>query len=113
MPGLQIQSVGPLNTATGQIYVNEQVVLATTDTFMQTQTNVITNTQIVVQGTATGVIITPPSTNTNAILLKGATSADAGVPLNKTQPSFIALDPSVSFFYMTAAPGTLLTFTWV
>lgn len=49
--------------------------------------------------------IIPPSGNTQSLILKGVTG-DTGVRLHDTDPTTIALDPSVSTFVLTAG-GTI------
>lgn len=64
-----------------------------------------------------GCVIEPPSTNTNALKLKGA-GADTGIEISKTGPTILNFNPAsppVSFIVnstgaMTA--GTVLTVTW-
>lgn len=61
----------------------------------------------------TAVTILPPATNTNSITLKGV-SGDTGVRIHNTDPTSIAVDPSVSSFVLTAGTtiaGVKMVFT--
>jgi hypothetical protein len=72
------------------------------------------NTIAVPGGGATTVAVTivPPAGNTVAITLKGV-AGDAGILLHPTDPSTIALGPSVVSFALNAAsPVTGIRFMW-
>jgi hypothetical protein len=62
----------------------------------------------------TAVVIIPPVGNTTSLVLKGITG-DTGVRLHNTDPTTIALDPSVSSFVLTAggSPITGLRLIWL
>jgi hypothetical protein len=62
------------------------------------------NTITIPAGGSTSVSCTihPPSGNTTNITLKGV-SGDTGIQLHDTDPSTIALDPSVASFVLTTA----------
>ena len=49
--------------------------------------------------------VVPPANNSTAITLKGVTG-DTGIHLHNTDPTSIALDPTVTTFVLTAA-GTI------
>ncbi|HLK55044.1 MAG TPA: hypothetical protein VKU00_00680 [Chthonomonadaceae bacterium] len=66
---------------------------------------------VTVPANTTGVFIVPQAGNTGAITLKGVTG-DTGVALNKTQPSFIALDAGAAFGIL-CANSISITFNWV
>lgn len=75
-----------------------------------------TNTTITVPTTpsqATGVIIIPPTTNTNTLTLKGV-AGDTGIAISPTAPTFIpfATAPPVSFV-LNASSSTNILFWWV
>lgn len=53
----------------------------------------------------TAVTIVPPAGNTNSITFKGVTG-DTGIRLHNTDPTTIALDPSVTTFGLTIATAT-------
>jgi hypothetical protein len=62
--------------------------------------------------TTVSVTIVPPAANTVALTLKG-TGSDAGIALHPTDPSTIALGPTVASFVITAAgPVTGVRFIW-
>jgi len=56
--------------------------------------------------TAVAVTIVPPAGNTNAILLK-ALPGDTGLRLHDTDPTTIALDPSVTSFVLEITTAIL------
>lgn len=50
--------------------------------------------------------IVPPSDNTSAITLKGI-AGDTGIALRKTDPTTIAIDPSVTSFILSVATANV------
>ncbi len=52
------------------------------------------NNAVTVPTAARGVILVPTSVTSSPLLLKGATSADAGLPISSSQPSVITFDPN-------------------
>lgn len=76
---------------------------------LTTGTNTIT---VPAAGTVpTAVTIIPPTGNTNAMTLKGA-SGDTGVPLHKTVPSSVSLDTTASAILVTCAAPINVRFIW-
>lgn len=62
--------------------------------------------------TAVSVTIVPPAGNTVALTLQG-TGSDAGILLHPTDPSTLALGPTVASFVITAAgPVPGVRFIW-
>jgi hypothetical protein len=55
--------------------------------------------------TIVGVMIIPPSGNTNLLKLKGSTT-DTGTALHKTDPTSLAFDTTTTSFYLNAATTT-------
>lgn len=113
---LQIQSIGPINTADGTITINVPISITTPLGVIQSLgLNVGNNTVVIpsVPVAPTVVIIQPPAGNTNALILKGV-NGDTGVLLHKTQPSVVALDPTeLSIVINVATATTTLTFTFL
>ena len=66
--------------------------------------NTITVPIIAAISVPVAVVIIPPAANAVAITLKGVTG-DTGVRIHNTDPTTIALDPSVTTFVLTAASG--------
>lgn len=66
------------------------------------QINVPTVTGITVKAAT----IVPPSGNTQALILKGTTAADAGLPISSTDPTSIAFETAPTHFHINAA-GTV------
>lgn len=59
-------------------------------------------------------LIIPPATNISLLTLKGATIADVGIPMLRTGPSLIGLDPTTTILnILSAGPvplGTTISF---
>lgn len=54
--------------------------------------------------TVKGATIIPPAGNTQALLIKGTTAGDAGLPISKTDPTSIGFDtPAPTHFHINAA----------
>lgn len=72
---------------------------------------VLGNNTITVPSGATGVVIIPPTGNTDNITLKGV-AGDTGFLLHDTNPSYIALGGSASFVLNAADTITGVRFIW-
>jgi len=59
------------------------------------------NTSVVVPYKATSCTIIPPIGNSNPIVIKGS-AGDTGIRLHNTDPTTIAIDPSVTQFMLNA-----------
>lgn len=57
--------------------------------------------------TCTGATIVPPTSNTQALLIKGTTSGDAGLPISKVEPTSIAFDTTPPTHFHLNAAGTV------
>lgn len=62
--------------------------------------------------TVTGQLVTaatiiPPAGNTQALIIKGTTAGDAGLPISKTEPTSIAFDSAPPSHFHINAAGTV------
>ena len=57
--------------------------------------------------TVTGATILPPSGNTQALLLKGTTAGDAGMPIHPTDPTSIGIPSTLTTHFHLNAAGTV------
>jgi len=97
-----VKTVGPFtvsNTASGGS-ITDQTLTAGTNTV-----------SVPVGGTYKGVIILPPSGNTNALTLRGV-GGDTGVGLHLTDPTVLGISTSVTSFVINAGASTLTEFLW-
>jgi hypothetical protein len=62
--------------------------------------------------TPVGVLIIPPSTNANALTLKGI-AGDTGVPISKTDMTYIGLGAAGTFVINAAALTSGVRFIWI
>jgi hypothetical protein len=62
--------------------------------------------------TPVGVLIIPPSTNANALTLKGV-AGDTGVPISKTDITYIGLGATGTFVINAAALTSGVRFIWL
>lgn len=62
--------------------------------------------------TPVGVLIIPPSTNTNALTLKGI-AGDTGVPISKTDFTYLSLGATGTFVINAAALTSGVRFIWI
>lgn len=107
-------------TLTGGLTSQKQygpVTFSNTAANEQTQNVAVgTNTTITIPTTpvqATGVIIIPPTSNTNILTLKGV-AGDTGIAIAPAAPTFIPFATAVpASFVLNAASTTQVIFWWV
>lgn len=110
---IQSQTVAPVGIVPVGSFNLNSVITLPNPTFVERTLSIGTNTSVPIAAGATVIVITPPSSNTTQLTLKGV-SGDTGILINASQPSIFTLDPSQNTIILNAATGTVVCqFTYI
>ena len=106
VPTVALQSLNTIPVSSGSVNINVQWQITAPVDSRTLQTLASGANTIAVPTGATICIITPPTTNTNTLTLKGVTG-DTGVLISKVTPTVISLGVNATFC-LTASGSTPL-----